>query len=364
MALFTFGAVLVLALGACSRGTDARSAATGDWAATQAQEDPPAVAIEAVEVRRGAVLQRVIASGAVQGNTEVTVVAEATGAIVAVNFELGASLAADALLVQIDDTIARLSLEEARAAAEAAELDLAAAQRREQAGGASQAELSRARTAAGGARARLEAAQKTVRDHAVRTPIAGQVAAKSTDIVVGNFIQRGAVVARIVDLRTVRMTASVGELEAAALRVGDTALVTIPVCGPDPVQGVVRSIAAGSDQRTGSFPVIVTWNNACGERLRSGVSASVAIEPRGVEQQLIIPLGSVVGGNAAPAVFVVDADATVRLRRVTLGRALGDRVEVLSGIEEGEVVAISALSTLRDGAPVRATVVGRTDEVL
>ena len=64
-------------------------------------------------------------------------------------------------------------------------------------------------------------------------------------------------------------------------------------------------------------------------------------------------------GGRQPAgrnvVFVVGADSRVREREVAVGINDGRQVEILSGLQAGEEVAISALDTLSDGAPVVAT---------
>jgi multidrug efflux system membrane fusion protein len=51
-------------------------------------------------------------------------------------------------------------------------------------------------------------------------------------------------------------------------------------------------------------------------------------------------------------VYVVNGDATVSVRPVTLGVADGDRVAVSAGLKPGERVVTEGGDRLRDGAPV------------
>lgn len=57
-------------------------------------------------------------------------------------------------------------------------------------------------------------------------------------------------------------------------------------------------------------------------------------------------------GTAERYVYVIEGDSVAVRRAVKLGRQVGDRVDVLSGVEPGEEVAVTALAKLYDGAKV------------
>lgn len=353
---------LVIVLGSCGRGgADGTSAASGQWAQERASE-APALAVEGMEVSFGSILQQIEGAGIVEGIHEATVVSEVQGPITAVSFELGDYVEEGAVLVRVDDTVARLSLEEARQAVESAQLDLTATERRFQNGSASQAELSRARTVTNGALARLGVAQEAFSNHTVRAPIDGFVASRGEDIGRGNYLNPGTPVARVVDLSSLRLEIAVGERELGYIENGTTAAVTIPVCGSDPIEASVTSIAAGADLRTGSFPVAIEWPNSC-EKVRSGMSASVVIEAQNGQELLIAPSAAIRSDRNGAYVYL-SVDNTVERRDVEIGERLGERVEVLSGLDNGDIVIISGLSALSEGSAVETTVVGRSSEVL
>lgn len=353
---------VVAGLVSCGRGdSDGGSAASGQWAQEQA-EQVRALAVEGMEVSRGSILQRVEGAGIVQGVNEATIVAEVQGTITEVSFELGDYLEEGAVLARVDDTVARLTLEEARQALESARLDLSATERRFENGSASQAELSRARTVTNGALARFEVAEEAFRNHAIRAPISGYMASRGENIGRGNYLTPGTPVARVVDLSRLRLEIAVGERELGSIETGSPALVTVPVCGEEPIEATVTSIAAGADLRTGSFPVVIEWSNEC-ERVRSGVSARVFIEAHGGADRLIVPSAAIRSDGQESYVFVA-SENTVERRVIEVGNRLGERVEVLSGVRSGEIVIVSGLSALSDGTMVETTVIGRTAEVL
>lgn len=368
MAMVAAGSVIALAGVSCSRGgSDGRSAATGSWAQEQAAAPERQIrAVEAVAVSRGPLVRRIESSGTVRGASEAVVLSEGQGVIQSVSLELGSFVEEGTVLVQVESTIARLNVEEARQILESARLDLEATQRRFDNGSASQAELTRARSTANGARARLEVAEKALRDQTVRAPISGFVASRGENISRGNTIGRGTVVARIVDLTTLELEVGVGERELQFISVGAPAQVTIPGCGPQRYLAEVQAIAAGASQRTGSFPVVVAWQNQCSS-VRSGMTASVQIAAQDPDPRVVIPGVSVRQDREGSFVFVSSngaGEGTVTRRAVDLGARMGERVQVLGGLAEGDVVLTTGVSTLRDGDPVEVTVVGDTGDVL
>ena len=117
---------------------------------------------------------------------------------------------------------------------------------------------------------------------------------------------------------------------AAALHPGDTLTVT---AGERRVTARVRAVAGGADPATRTVEVRATvpadWP--------TGVAVTGLI-PAGARLAVAIPTDAVVRRGQLTGVRVVAGDRIV-LRWVRLGRTLGDRIEVLSGLEPGERIA-------------------------
>ncbi|HKK48876.1 MAG TPA: efflux RND transporter periplasmic adaptor subunit [Alkalispirochaeta sp.] len=348
-------------LAACGGDSDGRSAATGNWAQEEA-EAAPALAVEALEVTRGTLLQTVQASGTVRGAREVSVVAEVEGRIQESLIRLGEPVEAGDVLLRVDSTVAELNVAESRGSLESARLDLSATERRFENGSASQAEVTRARSAANGAEARYETALKALEDHTLRAPISGFVAERAQNLSAGNYLNRGTAVTRIVDLQRLEMEVAVGERELQYLQPGLAAEVEIPACDTGAAGAEIEAIAAGADPRTGSFAVVVGWNNSCSQ-VRSGMNATVRIRPSSDETQLVIPSAAIRSDGSEDYVYVA-IDGVVERRVIESGNRLGDRVYVSSGLSQGEIIVISALSSLSDGMEVEPTVRATTGETL
>ena len=353
--------VVLVVLGACTQSPDAVTEATSDAAMTAA-ERLPGVAVEAREVSSSSLVGEITASGLLRGVQEAWVVSETQGVIETVAFELGDRVAAQSVLVSLDDSLQRLQLQEAEERLRAYQVDLAAAERLYESGDASQTQLIQARSAAIGAQAAAERARKALADRTLATPIPGAVAGKAEGVSPGNYLSPGVRVARIVDLSRLQLRVSVGEREVRYIAEGAQASVSVPACGPDPVPARVMAVAAGSDPGTGSFPMVIEWENTCGDAVKAGMTASVRISPTGNSSHPIVPASAVLRRGDDTYVFIAENGRAVR-REVVLGDQDGNRMAVRDGVSAGEVVITTGTTRLTDGARVQPTIIGTTGEL-
>ncbi len=344
-----------LVLAACGK-PDGVAGATA-WDGRQA---PQAVAVESLVVARGSLADEIRASGTVAGVREAFVVSETQGIVKSVSFGLGDRVAEGQELLRVDDSIAALNLDRAKEQYEAARLELEATEKLAASGRASPADLTRARGNSSGAKAQYETSLKAFNDARLRAPISGVVASKEEVATVGATLAPNLRVARIIDTSSFRITVGVGEREVGLIEPGAAVKVYVPAAlGEAFVEGSVAAVAAGADPATGSFPVVVSFRNGFSGRVKSGMAASVSIAARKAEPAVVIPSAALVRRGSEYAVFV-DAGGTAEIRPVTLGRRSGVKVEVLSGLAEGEKLIISALTQLRPGVPVTAAERGDT----
>ncbi|TVQ20454.1 MAG: efflux RND transporter periplasmic adaptor subunit [Spirochaetaceae bacterium] len=347
--------LVVIVFAGCDRSLDAATEASAPWVMERVASLPP-LPVEVVAAERTRLVPDIGASGMVSATREVTIVAETQGVVQAASFELGEPVEAGQVLVTFDSLIQVLTVEEARQALTSAELTVATTERLVGTGNASQAQLTQARGALAGARARLAQAEKALADRTLIAPFDGLVAARSPSVEPGNFVSAGVMVARIIDTSRMEIRLSVGEREIRYLRVGGAAFVSIPAAGPGEIRAEIAAIAAGSDPQTGSFPVVVRWQQPPNTLVRAGLSARVRIPPVGAPTRLVVPAGAVITRGDERSVFVAAAEGVAERRVVTVGEREGERVAILSGVEPGELVVVSGLRTLAHGDRVAPTV--------
>ena len=352
-----FGSVFFLS---CSAETDVSSGAT--WEDSTAEEPP--LAVEVLEVSEGRLIPHVEGAGIISGIREAWVISETQGIIETVNFEIGDVLEKGEILLEVDDEILRLNMEQARQQYETAQLDLKATETFYRQGNASQTELNRARSAAAGAKAAFESAQKSYEDASVKAPIFGAVAWKSENAALGNYLSPSVQVARLVDLSRIKVELSFGERQIGLVREGAEATIYADAaCGEGILTGRVTAVSAGSDLATGSYSVIVEADNECDGSVRAGMSVRVRIPVREEEPHIIVPDSAVVVREGKEYVFV-EKEGAVESREIERGTTVGNRTEILLGVEPGDRLIVSGLSALRPGSRVRGTLIGKTGEVL
>lgn len=348
-------AVLVIVLASCNRSPDAATEASAPWVMERVAALPP-LPVEVVTVEQDRLVADVVASGMVAASREVSLVAETQGVVQTAAFELGEPVRAGQVLVTFDATIQELTVEEARQAVAGAEVNVATTERLVASGSASQAQLTQARGTLAGAQARLAQAAKALADRTLIAPFDGLVAARSPMVEPGNFVSTGIVVARIIDPNRMEVRLTVGEREIRYLRVGGAAFVNVPAAGESEIRGEIAAIAAGSDPQTGSFPVVVRWQQPANTLVRAGLSARVRIPPAGAPARLVVPAGAVIIRGDERSLFVASPDGIAERRIVAVGERQGERVAILSGVEAGDQVIVSGLRTVNHGDPVAPTV--------
>ncbi len=314
---------------------------------------PPAP-VEAITVAKGIISRDVHASGVAAGIRESYVVSETQGKIEKVSFALGQWVKKGQVLVAVNSAIQHAAYEQAKRAASAAELNLKVTRKLFNEGNASDAELKNAQSQATGARAQLESAQKAYNDCRITAPISGYIAQKELTIAAGNVLAGGTLVARIVDISSLKATVAVGEMEIGIIKKGMAATIQVPAVGNKTFAGRVTAIAAGSDPATGSYPVEIVWKNTRDRAIKSGMSIKAIIATQETDSVIIIPSKAIVEKDRKDAVFLaIDGKAAIRF--ITTGRIHGTHVEIIDGVDIGDIVLTSGMTVLSRGDSIAVT---------
>lgn len=186
--------------------------------------------------------------------------------------------------------------------------------------------------------ARIERSGVAEKALLLRAPASGIVVEKG--VVEGGQIGPGTVAYRIADLSRVWVEAEVFEKDLSLLTLGREARLGFETFPGETFTGTVSYIypTVSVESRTGRVRIELD-NPAL--RLKPGMYAEIHLETPGAEA-LQVPRSAVIGTGERSVVFVRAADGTLVPREVTTGLASGDRVEVLAGLEPGEVVVSSA----------------------
>ncbi|HEX6045247.1 MAG TPA: efflux RND transporter periplasmic adaptor subunit [Pyrinomonadaceae bacterium] len=184
----------------------------------------------------------------------------------------------------------------------------------------------------------------------IAAPIDGMVVSKQADV--GYMATPGAPLLTIENSSRYQLHASVEESRLGTIRLNDQVRVVFEALANTELTGSVEEIAPAADPATRSYIVKITLPNAGEIHLRSGLYGKARFVT-GQRKILSVPQTAITEQGQLVGVYVVDQSGVARLRLVKTGRTFGDRVELLSGLNEGEEIVSEAGTSVRDGIRVR-----------
>lgn len=190
------------------------------------------------------------------------------------------------------------------------------------------AEAQRARSTAGAAKVTSDG-----RGVMVASPISGRVTAITAKL--GAFVQPETELFRVADPREVQIEAAIGSLDAARLAPGDRAVIELP--DGRTVDGRVRAVTPTLNTETRAATAVIDVASA---GLPPGLAVRVRILPsRGGGSTAIVVAEESVQSLGGRDVVFVRTPQGFRARPVTTGQRSAGRIEIVSGLQPGQVVA-------------------------
>jgi len=371
--------------------------------------------VQTADVKLETIIQKVNATGRIQPKTQVRISADVSGKIMALHVEEGQSVEKGQLLVELDRERYLAAVERAEANVRSAQAnaklilqnrnkaekdydrarDMIARKLESQSAmdsfdAAYQVEIARYEAALDDieqARATLKQAQDDLSKTTIYSPMAGTISdldKEEGEIAIGSQFQEDMILI-VADLREMEAQVNVDENDIVNVQIGQQAEVEVDALLGETLIGTVYEIAntanttePGTNNQKTEFEVKVA---IAGEisRLRPGMTASADIFTMTKEEVVGVPIQSVAVRTIdqltleeetveeAERRFTADADGFVEIvfciengkavaRQVKTGIQSDDMIEILSGVEAGDVVvtgsyrAISA--DLNNGAEV------------
>lgn len=258
--------------------------------------------------------------------------------------------------VQADLNTSQAALREAEALASEAHANAERARSLQSSGVMSIQDTQRALTTEQTAKARVDSARaqlaaQTLRLRQTRILASDDGVISARQATVGAVVQPGQELFRLIRQGRLEWRAEVPSADLTRVRAGMKAWATPP--GSEPIEGVVRSVAPTVDAATRNGLVYVDLPaSALQSGARAGMFASGRID-LGTAQGLTLPQSAVLLKEGFSYVFQVDAQGVAHQRKVSTGRRVGDRVEILQGVDARTDVVAMGVGFLTDGDKVR-----------
>jgi RND family efflux transporter MFP subunit len=194
----------------------------------------------------------------------------------------------------------------------------------------------------------------------ITAPFSGVVTKRYADT--GSLIQAGTTsetqsmpVVQLAEWSKLRLVVPVPESAVPQLRLGTVVSVHVSALNRD-FDGEVARFADSLNEETRTMHTEIDVKNPQGT-LKEGMYAEVKLVLQEVKSALNVPVQAIQRGSSAASVFRVDAQGRIEERKVSLGEETSDRVQVLSGLMEGDRVVIGNGGGVRPGDKVRPKVV-------
>ncbi|HJQ69061.1 MAG TPA: efflux RND transporter periplasmic adaptor subunit [Blastocatellia bacterium] len=199
-------------------------------------------------------------------------------------------------------------------------------------------------------RSQVGLARKALSDTTITAPFGGYVSDRP--VAAGEYVTPASKIATILKTNPIKLRLQVPELDAARIRVGMEAEVTVDAYPDAAFTGKVTAINPAVELTSRAVVVEVEIDNR-NNKVRPGMFATARILQSEGGQGTFVSRNAVMEDPNTNSfrVFVIEGE-TARLRVVQLGEQDGNSVRIVSGVSPGETVATSNLEQLYDGATV------------
>ena len=201
-----------------------------------------------------------------------------------------------------------------------------------------------------GAQLTVNAAKDQLENYTIQSPIQGTIVTKTYKA--GDMLESGKPMCVIYDLSTLELTLNVNELDISNVAVGQKVDISAAAVPGETYVGEVTRVSLAGTTTNGftTYPVTVSLKEY--GALKPGMNVSATIHCTTVKDALCIPVNAVSRGNtvlvaqagalSADGTQVTDA-SKAESRTVTLGVSDDEYIQILSGLQEGDVVLCQAM---------------------
>ena len=294
-------------------------------------------------------LQKTLAyTGTFSPYREVMIVPQVHGEVDGVYFEEGEIVKQGDLLVQIDDELLQQQLISAEASYQTARRNLERYENASLSGGVSKMQLDNLNLNLVTAESQLKQLGKQIELCRITAPFTGTVTLR--DVEVGS-VTGGQSVARVTDLTQLKLEISVPEREINFFKEGDDAEIGTDVYSDKVFKGKVEYVSDRADNAHNYTVRILVQNSERSAPVKAGMYGTAFLKKVLDAAGLIVPRSALLGSAKNPQVYIIEGNRAV-LENILVGQTMGDSIEVLEGLNEGDTVVTTGHINLATGSLV------------
>jgi membrane fusion protein, multidrug efflux system len=311
-------------------------------------EKNASVSVKVATVKTEEVSLDFSSNGTFEPIQELIVCAEKSGKVISVLVKEGDRVSVGQTLAIVRSDVINVEAQTAESAYQTALADYNRFDNAYKTGGVTKQQVDQARLGMVNAKARLTQARINVGDTRLKAPISG--------IINKRMIEPGSILAgmpptqmfEIVNVSKLKLKVTANEGQVAGLKLGNVINVTSNIYPGKAFSGKITFIAPKADS-TLNFPVEIEISNNASNDLKAGMYGTAEFASNQQKQNLmVVPRNAFVGSVSSNQIFVNENGVAV-LKNVTAGRILGDQVEIVKGLNNGDQVVVTGQLNVVDG---------------
>jgi membrane fusion protein (multidrug efflux system) len=316
---------------------------------THANEAP---LVEVVQAERSLVRDELVTFGSLLPDESVMIRPEIAGRVARLHFREGQRIEAGALLVSMDDSIARAEFAQAQANLNLAEKNFQRAQVLFKRGASNAQTLDEASAELQASRASLALTQARLDKTRILAPYEGVLGLR--EVSPGDYLSAGQDIVNLEVLDPLKVDFRIPQKAVSQIRLEQSIEISLDAYPGEYFHGEIFAINPRLDEAGRSQAVRADISNSEG-RLSPGqfVLVSVILAERAnallIPEEAIMPVGEQLLVNLV-------VDGKVELREVRLGKRLAGKVEVVEGLQGDETLISTGWHKVHAGSPVRTRV--------
>ncbi len=312
------------------------------------QEEIVIIPVEASEVARGDISAYYSNTATLEAEQEAMIVAKVRGIVNKVLVEEGDRVKEDQVIAKIEDDQYRIEANRAKSTMDRLYNDFQRSKELYDRNAISAEEYESKRFEYEAQKAAYELAKLNLEHTSIKSPISGVISQRL--IKKGNMIGTDQEVYKVTDFDPLQAILYVPEHEMAKINKNQPAEIRVDALPGQTFKAHVERISPIVDPETGTFKVTVIIDEK-NERLKPGMFGRVKVVYDTRVATKMIPKAAVISEDQKQSVFVV-RDSLAYKKEIRTGYVNGSNIEVLEGLEDGEIVVTTGQGSLKDSAKV------------
>jgi len=269
------------------------------------------------------------------------------GTLLEIPHRPGAKINQGDILIKLDDSLTRAEYQKALASLDKAVQDLARIKKLLPRQLASAEELSSADTSLKLAKAEVTLKKIQLERSIIKAPFSGVISQRLLEP--GNSVVTNTHILTLVDNSNLIAKSAVPESYLLSLKKGRKVSLNIPALSYQ-LNAFISTIYPTVDQKTQQIPIEVRFEHK-DKNLYPGLFAEIIISEK-INNAILIPVNAVQYDTKGAWIYTLDNKGKAQIKRITTGRNINNKIEILTGLTDGNTVITKGFVGLRPGKKV------------